>query len=349
MLDVAAFGAPSASAPLEPMRVTRRDLRPNDVLIAIAFAGICHSDIHQAREEWFASIFPMVPGHEIAGTVQEVGSGVSDLSVGDKVGVGCYVDTCRVCFNCQRGLQNYCLGHTAPTYNGYEMDEQTPTYGGYSTHIVTDRDYVLRIPDALDLDVAAPLLCAGITSYQPLAEWGAGPGKRVGVVGLGGLGHMAVKLAHAMGSHVTMISHSPGKAEDAARLGADAFLLSTDKAAMKAAASSMDLIVNSASAVTQLDPYMRLLMTDGTMVMTGLPESSMSINAFSLTMQRRRLAGINNGGIPQTQQMLDFCGMHGIGSDVEVISASQINDAWARVVASDVRYRFVIDTSTLDG
>lgn len=347
MLDVAAYGTPSASAPLEPMRVTRRDLRPDDVLIAIAYSGICHSDIHQAREEWFASIFPMVPGHEIAGTVQEVGEHVTDLAVGDKVGVGCYVDTCRTCANCRRGLQNYCLGHTALTYNGHEMDEVTPTYGGYSTHIVVDRNYVLRIPDALSLDATAPLLCAGITSYQPLAEWGAGPGKHVGVVGLGGLGHMAVKLAHAMGAHVTMISHSPGKSEDAARLGADEFLLSSDKAAMKAAASTMDLIVNSASAVTQLDPYMRLLTTDGTMVMTGLPESAMSINAFSLTMQRRRLAGINNGGIPQTQEMLDFCGTHGIGSEVEVISAAEINGAWERVVASDVRYRFVIDTSTL--
>lgn len=346
-MDVAAFGAAAASAPLEPMRITRRDVGPRDVLIAIEYSGICHSDIHQAREEWFASIFPMVPGHEIAGTVQEIGAEVSDLAVGDKVGIGCYVDSCRTCVNCKRGLQNYCLGHTAFTYNGYEMDQQTPTYGGYSTHIVADRDYVLRIPGALGLDVAAPLMCAGITSYQPLAEWGAGPGKHVGVVGLGGLGHMAVKLAHAMGAHVTMISHSPGKAEDAARLGADAFLLSSDKAAMKAAASSMDLIVNSASAVTELDPYMRLLMTDGTMVMTGLPESAMSINAFSLTMQRRRLAGINNGGIPQTQEMLDFCGLHGIGSDVEVIGAGEINHAWDRVVASDVRYRFVIDTSTL--
>jgi uncharacterized zinc-type alcohol dehydrogenase-like protein len=289
----------------------------------------------------------MVPGHEIAGKVQAVGEQVTDFSIGDRVGVGCYVDSCRTCANCQRGEQSYCFGHVAATYNGLEMDQSTPTYGGYSSHIVVDRNYVLRIPDALSLDTAAPLLCAGITSYQPLAVWGAGPGTHVGVVGLGGLGHMAVKIAHAMGAKVTMISHSPGKAEDAARLGADEFLLSSEKSAMKAAANSMDLIVNSASAVTSIDHYMKLLTTDGTMVMTGLPETPLSIGAFSLTMQRRRLAGTNNGGIPQTQEMLDFCGAHGIGSDIELIGAEDINAAWERVVGSDVRYRFVIDTSTL--
>lgn len=347
MMDVAAYGAPAAKAPLEPMRISRREVGPEDVLIAIEYAGICHSDIHQAREEWFTSIFPMVPGHEIAGKVQAVGEQVTDFSIGDRVGVGCYVDSCRTCANCQRGEQSYCFGHVAATYNGLEMDQSTPTYGGYSSHIVVDRNYVLRIPDALSLDTAAPLLCAGITSYQPLAVWGAGPGTHVGVVGLGGLGHMAVKIAHAMGAKVTMISHSPGKAEDAARLGADEFLLSSDKSAMKAAANSMDLIVNSASAVTSIDHYMKLLTTDGTMVMTGLPETPLSIGAFSLTMQRRRLAGTNNGGIPQTQEMLEFCGAHGIGSDIELIGAEDINAAWERVVASDVRYRFVIDTSTL--
>lgn len=347
MLEVAAYAVPSPSAPLVPFRVNRRDLGPDDILIAIKYSGICHSDIHQAREEWFTSIFPMVPGHEIAGVVEAVGSNVQDIAIGDQAGVGCYVDSCRTCRNCRKGWQNYCTGHVALTYNGYEMDQQTPTYGGYSTHIVVDRNYVLRIPDTLSLDVAAPLLCAGITSYQPLAEWGAGPGVRVGVVGLGGLGHMAVKLAHAMGAQVTMISHSPGKADDAARLGADAFLLSSDKAAMTAARDSLDLIVNSASAITKLDTYLRLLTTDGTMVMTGLPDSALSLSAFPLVMQRRRLAGINNGGIPQTQEMLDFCGQHGFGSDVEVIAAQDINVAWERVVASDVRYRFVIDTSTL--
>jgi len=347
MIEVPAYAAMSATTPLEPYRITRRDVGPDDVLIAIRFSGICHSDIHQAREEWFSAIFPMVPGHEIAGIVEAVGADVTEFSVGDQAGVGCYVDSCRTCANCQRGLQSYCFGHVAATYNGREMDETTPTYGGYSTHIVVDRRYVLRIPDSLSLDVAAPLMCAGITSYQPLAEWGAGPGTRVGVVGLGGLGHMAVKLAHAMGCHVTMISHSPGKQADAERLGADEFLLSSDRPAMKAAANSLDLVVNSASAITELDPYMRLLTTDGTMVMTGLPEHPLSLKAFSLTMQRRRLAGTNNGGIPQTQEMLEFCGQHGIGSDVEVIAAADVNRAWDRVVSSDVRYRFVIDTATL--
>ena len=346
-MQVSAYAARTATSPLEPFTITRREVGPDDVLIAITFSGICHSDIHQAREEWFTSIFPMVPGHEIAGVVEAIGQNVTEFAVGDTVGVGCYVDSCRTCKNCLRGEQSYCLGHIAATYNGLEMDEQTPTYGGYSTHIVVDRNYVLRIPPSLGLDVAAPLLCAGITSYQPLAVWGAGPGVRVGVVGLGGLGHMAVKLADAMGAHVTVISHSPNKEADAANLGADAFLLSTDRAAMKAARDSMDLIVNSASAVTQLDDYCKLLATDGTMVMTGLPDSALSLSAFSLTTQRRRLTGTNNGGIPQTQKMLDFCGEHGLGSAVEVIEIKDVNRAWERVVASDVRYRFVIDTASL--
>ena len=346
-MQIPAYAVQDPKAPLAPMTITRREVGPDDVLIAIKYSGICHSDIHQAREAWFTSIFPMVPGHEIAGVVEAVGTNVAEFKVGDTVGVGCYVDSCRTCANCQRGEQSYCTGHVAATYNGLEMDQQTPTYGGYSTHIVVDRNYVLRIPPSLGLDLAAPLLCAGITSYQPLAVWGAGPGVRVGVVGLGGLGHMAVKIADAMGAHVTVISHSPSKESDAANLGADAFLLSSDRAAMKAARDSMDLIVNSASAITQLDPYFKLLATDGTMVMTGLPEADLALNAFSLTMQRRRLAGTNNGGIPQTQEMLDFCGEHGLGSDVEVIDARDVNLAWDRVVASDVRYRFVIDTTTL--
>lgn len=346
-MQIPAYAVPAPSAPLEPFAITRRAVGPDDVLIAIKYSGICHSDIHQAREEWFTSIFPMVPGHEIAGIVEATGGNVTEFTVGDTVGVGCYVDTCRTCVNCQRGEQSYCLGHVAGTYNSLEMDQQTPTYGGYSTHIVVDRNYVLRIPAGLGLDVAAPLLCAGITSYQPLAVWGAGPGVRVGVVGLGGLGHMAVKIADAMGAHVTVISHTPNKEEDAAGLGADSFLLSSDRAAMKAARGSLDLIVNSASAVTKLDDYFKLLATDGTMVMTGLPDADLAINAFSLTMQRRRLTGTNNGGIPQTQEMLDFCGQHNLGSSVEVIDIKDVNSAWDRVVASDVRYRFVIDIDSL--
>jgi len=346
MPEVSAYAALEPKGPVVPHRITRREVGPDDVLIDIKYSGICHSDIHQAREEWATSIFPMVPGHEIAGVVEQVGSNVTDFAIGDTVGIGCFVDSCRTCENCLRGEQSYCFGNVAWTYNAREMDQKTPTYGGYSSHIVVDRNYVLRIPSSLALDVAAPLLCAGITSYQPLAVWGTGPGTRVGIVGLGGLGHLAVKIADAMGAHVTVISHSAGKAEDAARLGADAFLLSSDKAQMRAAANSFDLIVNSASAITAIDPYLALLGTDGTMVMTGLPEGNLSLSAFSLTAQRRRLSGTNNGGIPQTQEMLDFCGKHGIGADIETIEAKEINTAWDRVVASDIRYRFVIDAST---
>ena len=347
-MDVAGYAALAPKAPLEPFTVPRRDVGPDDVAIDIKYSGICHSDIHQAREEWFTSIFPMVPGHEIAGIVAAVGANVTGFGVGDRVGVGCYVDSCRECPNCKAGLQNYCLGHIAATYNGRERDEETPTYGGYSTHIVVDQGYVLRIPDSLALDVAAPLMCAGITCYQPLAEWKAGPGMRVGIVGLGGLGHMGVKIAAAMGADVTLVSHSPGKEDDGYRLGATRFLLSSDKAAMRAAAGSMDLIINTASAVTRLDPYMRLLALDGTMVTVGLPTEAFTISPFTLIGQRRRLAGTNNGGIPQTQEMLDFCGEHALGCDVEIIAIQQVNEAWDRVVASDVKYRFVIDTASLD-
>lgn len=346
-MDVAGYAALAPKAPLEPFTVPRRDVGPDDVAIDIKYSGICHSDIHQAREEWFTSIFPMVPGHEIAGIVAAVGANVTGFGVGDRVGVGCYVDSCRECPNCKAGLQNYCLGHIAATYNGRERDEETPTYGGYSTHIVVDQGYVLRIPDSLALDVAAPLMCAGITCYQPLAEWKAGPGMRVGIVGLGGLGHMGVKIAAAMGADVTLISHSPGKEDDGYRLGATSFLLSSDRDAMRAAAASMDLIINTASAVTRLDPYLRLLAIDGTMVCVGLPNEALTVSAFTLIAQRRRLAGTNNGGIPQTQEMLDFCGEHGLGCDVEVIDVQQVNEAWDRVVASDVKYRFVIDTASL--
>jgi len=347
MTTVPGYAAPSAKAPLEPFDVPRRDLGPDDVSIDIAYAGICHSDIHQAREEWFTSIFPMVPGHEIAGVVSAVGSNVSRLKVGDRVGVGCNVGSCGKCPTCQKGEQSYCGVQIAPTYNGYEMDGVTPTYGGYAKNIVTDEEFVFTIPDSLGLDVAAPLLCAGITLYQPLAEWKAGPGVRVGIVGLGGLGHMGVKIAAAMGAEVTLISHSPHKEEDGYRLGAKNFLLSSDKEAMKAADSSLDLIVNTASALTRLDPYLRLLDFDGTMVLVGLPENDLTFSAFNMVAKRRRIAGTNNGGVPQTQEMLDFCGEHGLGADIELIGFDKVNEAWDRVVASDVKYRFVLDTSTL--
>ena len=344
-MSTAAYAAMTAGAPLEPHTIERRELRPHDVLIDIKYSGVCHSDIHQAREEWFTSIFPMVPGHEIAGIVSAIGSDVTKFAVGDRVGVGVFVNTCGECENCKAGLENYCVKGFVPTYNGKDYDG-TVQYGGYSKAIVVDDHYVLRIPDGLELDVAAPLLCAGITTYSPLREWGAGPGKKVGIMGLGGLGHMGVKHAHAMGADVTLISHSPSKEADAKRLGADNFLLLSDKKAMKEQAMTFDLIVNTVSAPIDLDPSINLLKTDGTMAYVGLPDKPLQINIFGLNSQRRRIAGSNIGGIPETQEMLDFCAEHGYASDIEVISADQINDAWERVVDSDVRYRFVIDAST---
>lgn len=342
-----AYGAQTPGALLTPMEIERRELGPHDVLIDIKFSGICHSDIHQAREEWGQGIFPMVPGHEIAGVITAVGSEVTKFQVGDHAGVGCFVDSCRNCASCDRDLEQYCTGHVAYTYNGREADQSTPTYGGYSQAVVVDENYTLRIPKTLGLDVAAPLLCAGITLYSPLRHWNVGPGMHVGVIGLGGLGHMGVKIAHAMGAEVTLISHSAHKKDDALALGADHFLLSSDRDQMKAARYSMNLIVNTVSVNLDLDRYMSLLGLDGTMVMVGLPDKPMSLNAFTLTGARRSLAGSGIGGIKETQEMLDFCAEHGFGSDVEVISADQINEAYERVINSDVKYRFVIDASTL--
>ena len=341
------YAAPTAGAPLEPMEIERRDVRPHDILIDIKFTGICHTDIHQANEHWGQSIFPMVPGHEIAGVVTEVGSAVTKFAVGDHAGVGCFVDSCRECENCKAGLEQYCRGHMAVTYNGREADQQTPTYGGYSSAIVVDENYALMIPPSLGLDVAAPLMCAGISLYSPLHNWGAGPGVRVGIVGLGGLGHMGVKIAHAMGAEVTLISHSPNKEADALRLGADHFLLSTDKEAMKAARYSFDLVINTVAVQIDLDRYMSLLALDGTMVMVGIPEEALSLRTFTLIAGRRSLTGSNIGGIKETQEMLDFCAEHGFGSDVEIIDIKDVNTAWERVINSDVKYRFVIDASTL--
>ena len=342
-----AYAAASAGAPLEPMEIERRDLGPHDVLIDIKFSGICHSDIHQAREEWGQASFPMVPGHEIAGVVAAVGSEVTKFAVGDHAGVGVFVDTCRECDNCKQGLDQYCQGHMSVTYNGTEADKVTPTQGGYAKAIVVDENYALHIPEALPLDVAAPLLCAGITVYSPLREWNVGPGTSVGVVGLGGLGHMAVKIAHAMGADVTLISHSAHKEEDARKLGAQHFLLSSDKGQMKAAANSLDVIINTVSANLDLDRYLSLLTLDGTLVMVGLPVEPLSLRTFTLTGSRRRLAGSQIGSIAETQEMLDFCAEKGFGADIEVIDAKDINNSWERVVNSDVKYRFVIDASTL--
>lgn len=349
MPDVRAYVVPRAGAPLEPATIHRRDLGPHDVNIAIGFSGICHSDLSQAHEEWFTSIFPMVPGHEIAGHVIEVGSDVTRFAVGDRVGVGCYIDSCRVCENCLNGLPNYCLTQISMTYNGREQDGVTPTLGGYAGSIVVDEAYVLGLPAEIPLHEAAPLLCAGITTYQPLAEWGAGPGTRVGVVGLGGLGHMAIRLGKAMGAHVTVISQSSSKEDSARELGADSFVLSSDASQMEAARETLDLVISTASGVTNLDPYLQLLRTDGTLVSTGLPDAPLSATAFLLTRRRRRIAGVSNGSIAQTQEMLDLCGRTRVGSIVEVVDIADVNEAWSRLAAGDIRYRFVLDTRGLAG
>jgi uncharacterized zinc-type alcohol dehydrogenase-like protein len=343
---VKAYAAPAAKAPLEPTTIERREVGEHDVLIEIKYAGICHSDIHQARDEWGGAIFPMVPGHEIAGIVTEVGSGVTKHQVGDRVGIGCFVDSCRECDNCKAGLDNYCTGGGVMTYNG--LDKQgNPTYGGYSTHIVADENYVLRIPEGVGLDVAAPLLCAGITLYSPLRHWGAGPGKKVAIVGLGGLGHMGVKIAHALGAEVTVLSQTLRKQEDAKRLGADHFYATSDPATFEKLAGTFDLIVSTVSAVLPLDDYLSLLRTDGVFANVGAPEHPVSVNLFSLIGGRKTLAGSMIGSIAETQEMLDFCAAHGLGSEIELISADRINEAYDRVVASDVRYRFVIDAATI--
>ena len=346
-METKAYAAATPGAPLEATTIERRDLGPHDILIDTKFAGICHSDIHQAREEWGQAIFPMVPGHEIAGVVSAVGSEVTKFAVGDHAGVGCFVDSCRECENCKQGLEQYCTGHLSVTYNGREADKETPTYGGYSQAIVVDENYALHIPENLALDIAAPLLCAGITLYSPLRQWGVGPGMKVGIVGLGGLGHMGVKIAHAMGADVTLISHSAHKEADARALGANNFLLSSDKGQMKTARYTFDLIINTVSVNLDVDQYLSLLKLDGTMVMVGIPIEPLSIRTFSLASARRRVAASNIGGIAETQEMLDFCAEHGFGADIEIIDAKDINTAWERVINSDVKYRFVIDTSSM--
>ncbi|MFC7305258.1 NAD(P)-dependent alcohol dehydrogenase [Streptomyces monticola] len=344
--SVAAYAAPSAKAPLERTTVPRRPVGEHDVLIDIKYAGICHSDIHQARDGWGEGIFPMVPGHEIAGVVAEVGPGVTKYAVGDHVGVGCFVDSCRECAYCRQGLEQFCTQGMTGTYNALDKNGE-PTYGGYSTHLVVDENYAVRIPDGLALDIAAPLLCAGITLYSPLRHWNAGPGKKVAVVGLGGLGHMGVKIAHALGAEVTVLSQSLRKKDDGLRLGADHYYATSDPATFETLAGTFDLIVSTVSAPLNMDAYMGLLKVDGAFVNVGAPEEPNALNMFSLINGRKTLAGSMIGGIAETQEMLDFCAAHGLGSEIEVIRAEQINEAYERVLASDVRYRFVIDTATI--
>jgi uncharacterized zinc-type alcohol dehydrogenase-like protein len=340
------YAAATPKAALAPYSFQRRAPRDQDVSIDIKFCGICHSDIHQVRDEWGPSIFPMVPGHEIAGIVTAVGAKVSKFKVGDKVGVGCFVDSCRTCDSCRAGLEQYCTEHLVATYNGTEKDG-TPTYGGYSEEIVVDEKYLLRMPENLLLDAAAPLLCAGITLYSPLKHWNAGPGKKVAVVGLGGLGHMGVKLAHALGADTTVLSQSNRKQDDAKRLGANHFCSTSDPATFTKLKGKFDLILNTVSAEMDWNEYMSLLKVDGSMVVVGLPEKQTPISAFSLITGRRSLAGSMIGGIPETQEMLDFCGKHNIVCDIELTPIQKVNEAYERILKSDVRYRFVIDMASL--
>jgi len=346
MLTVNAYAAPSADGELVPTTIERRDIGAHDVLIDIKYAGICHSDIHTVRGDWGPQQYPLVPGHEIAGVVTEVGSAVAKHKVGDRVGVGCMVNSCRECANCLKGEEQYCLAGNVGTYGAVDRDG-TVTQGGYSTHVVVTEDFVVRIPEGIELDVAAPLLCAGITTYSPLRHWGAGPGKKVAVVGLGGLGHMAVKLAHAMGAEVTVLSQSLKKQEDGLRLGADNYFATSDPSTFEQLAGHFDLIINTVSASIDISSYLQLLTLDGALVNVGAPAEPLPVNAFALIGGRRSFAGSMIGGIRETQEMLDFCAEHHLGAEIEVIPAEKINDAYERVLASDVRYRFVIDTATL--
>lgn len=344
---IQAYAAYNAKEPLKPFKIDRRNPNPHDVVIEIEYCGVCHSDIHQARNEWGGSTFPMVPGHEIVGKVTKIGSKVSLHHIGDSVGVGCFIDSCRICQPCQNNLEQYCEQGMNQTYNGLEKDGKTPTFGGYSTQIVVDENYVLKIPKTLALDKAAPLLCAGITTYSPLQTWKISAGSKVGVIGLGGLGHMAVKIAAAMGAHVTVFSTSDKKREDAFKFGAKNFFNTKLQNILEQNCKQFDLIINTASGNIDLNQYLNLLKLDATLVCVGAPESPYQINAFPCISKRRRLAGSLIGGIKETQNMLDFCGKNNILPEVELISINKINEAYKRMLKADVYYRFVIDIKSL--
>ena len=345
-MNTRAYAVMEARKPLAPFEFNRREIGSHDVALDIAYAGICHSDIHQAREEWGPAIFPMVPGHEIAGVVTAIGPSVTKFKVGDKIGVGVFIDSCRVCENCKAGLQQYCLEGMTGTYNQLERDGKTVAMGGYSNYFVINEDYAVHIPDNLPLEGVAPLLCAGITLYSPIKHWKVGPGKKVAVMGLGGLGHMGVKFAVAMGADVTVLSHSPQKRDDALAMGAHHFVYTNDETAMANHAKKFDVILNTVSAELEIDTYLKLLKLDGTLVVIGLPGKPYSVHVGTLLNGRRSIGGSMIGGIPELQEMLNFCGEKSIVSDVEVIKADYINQAYERTVSSDVKYRFVIDAST---
>ena len=346
MQSVRSYAAMDANRPLTPLKIERRELKDDDVAITILYCGICHSDIHAVNNDWGNSIYPLVPGHEITGIVSAVGSEITKFKVGDRVGVGCFVDSCTTCKERDYDLEQYMPGLVL-TYNSMESGSLLPTYGGYSESIVVREGYVLNIPDALPLDSSAPLLCAGITLYSPLRHWGAGKGKNVAIVGMGGLGHIGVKIAHAMGAHVTVLSRTLSKMEDGLRLGADEYYATNDAATFEKLASRFDLIISTVSEPLDWNLYLSLLRIDGALVLVGVPTQQIPVSAFSIVPQRKTLAGSMIGSIKETQEMLNFCATHGVVSEIETVGVSEINDAYKRVLKSDVRYRFVIDMNSL--
>ncbi len=347
MFTCTGYGAGSAADRLAPFDFQRRDCDTDDIEIEILYCGVCHSDLHQVRNEWQNTVYPCVPGHEIVGRVTRVGAGVEAFKVGQLAGVGCMVDSCRECEACRDGQENYCRPGFTATYNSPDKHTDTPTFGGYSSHVVVDKAFVLRIPENLELAGVAPLLCAGITTYSPLRHWKVKPGQKVGIVGLGGLGHMGLKLAHAMGAKVTLFTTSPGKEDDARRLGADEVVISKDKDAMAKHGESFDFILDTVAAPHDINEYLALLKPDCTLVQVGAPDKPLAVNVFSVIWRRRNFAGSLIGGIRETQEMLDFCADHGITADIEMIEMADIETAYERMVKSDVKYRFVIDMATL--
>lgn len=347
MIQAKGYAAQNAGTDLAPWSFERREVGANDVQFDIAYCGVCHSDLHQVRNDWFPGIFPMVPGHEIVGKVVKVGDAVTKFKVGDLAAVGCMVDSCRTCENCQQGLEQYCLKGSSLTYNALEQDGKTPTYGGYSNTIVTREDFVLKVPESLDLAATAPLLCAGITTYSPLKHWKVGKGHKLAVLGLGGLGHMGVKFGVAFGAEVTVLSTSPNKEADAKKLGAHNFVVTSDPAQVAAAKNSFDFILDTVSADHDFSLYLSMLKTNGTHILVGLPSNALQVPPFSIVGGRKSVAGSSIGGIEETQEMLDFCAEHNIVSDIEVIDIKDIHSAYERMEKGDVRYRFVIDLATL--